>query len=259
MSTEQQRVYFREKVGLIRTLAFRGGFTPTAEQLEKDSEAVCSSDYPELPVEQSAFRGDFPKDVPGLLPLDRMDERLKIKLWTANMQGGAIGSMGKAMGYRFYNQALEDEKIKKFGKKCYEEALYGILHMFHMSEEEFKKGERKKIPLVPGAKSRKTTDLIDRQMLGLKRKLGREERLIGPAMACMQSGRLPYFLAKAVAYAFDFNISTDPDSVEVLQYVKRQGIQKAVMYYCQLNPESAEERMLCQLICGHYEDIHFIE
>ena len=196
LSTEQQRVYFREKVGLIRTLAFRGGFTPTAEQLEKDSEAVCSSDYPELPVEQSAFRGDFPKDVQGLLPLDRMDERLKIKLWTANMQGGAIGSMGKAMGYRFYNQALEDEKIKKFGKKCYEEALYGILHMFHMSEEEFKKGERKKIPLVPGAKSRKTTDLIDRQMLGLKRKLGREERLIGPAMACMQSGRLPYFWLK---------------------------------------------------------------
>lgn len=256
LHTEQQRTYFREKVGLVKTLAFRGGFTPTAEQLARDPEAICASDYPELPVDQQAFRGGIPQDVDGLLPLDKMEERLKAKLWTANMRGGAIGSMGKAKGYHLFNDAAADEEIQKFAGHCYEEALYGIGNLFHMSKEDFEKGLRKKIPLVPGAKARVTTDVIDRQMFGLNRKLGREERLIGPAMACLEGGRLPYFLAKAAAYAFDFDNPADPASVEVLGYVREYGIEKAVSKYCGLSLQNEQERILIQLICGHYTDMH---
>jgi mannitol-1-phosphate 5-dehydrogenase len=256
LHTEQQRTYFREKVGLVKTLAFRGGFTPTAEQLAEDPEAICASDYPELPVDRDAFRGSFPQEVNGLLPLDKMDERLKAKLWTANMQAGAIGSMGKAKGYHLYNEAAADEQIQKFAERCYEEALYGIEHLFHMSKEDYALGSRKKVPLAPGAKARVTTDVIDRQMFGLNRKLGREERLIGPAMACLEGGRLPYFLAKAAAYAFDFDNPADPASVEVLAYVREQGIEKAVSKYCGLSLQNDKERILHQLICGHYVDLH---
>ena len=256
LHTEQQRTYFREKVGLVKTLAFRGGFTPTAEQLAKDPEAICASDYPELPVDQQAFRGGIPQDVDGLLPLDKMEERLKAKLWTANMHAGAIGSMGKAKGYHLFNDAAADEEIQKLAGHCYEESLYGIENLFRMSKEDFEKGIRKKIPLAPGAKARVTTDVIDRQMFGLNRKLGREERLIGPAMACLEGGCLPYFLAKAAAYAFDFDNPADPASVEVLGYVREYGIEKAVSKYCGLSLQNEQERILIQLICGHYTDMH---
>ena len=256
LHTDRQRAYFHEQVGLVKTLAFRGGFTPTEEQLARDPEAVCASDYPELPVDQDAFRGGIPQDVPELLPLDKMDARLKAKLWTANMQGGAIGSMGKARGYHLYNEAQRDTEIKVFGERCYAEAIFGICGLFGMSEEDLQKGIRKKAKLVPGATERKTTDSIDRQMFGLSRKLGREERLIGPAMACLQSGKLPFFLAKAAAYAFDFNNPNDPKSVEVIDFVQEHGIQKAVEKYCGLDSADAQEGILLQLICGHYTELH---
>ena len=256
LHTDRQRAYFHEQVGLVKTLAFRGGFTPTEEQLARDPEAVCASDYPELPVDQDAFRGGIPQDVPELLPLDKMDARLKAKLWTANMQGGAIGSMGKARGYHLYNEAQRDTEIKVFGERCYAEAIFGICGLCGMSEEDLQKGIRKKAKLVPGATERKTTDSIDRQMFGLSRKLGREERLIGPAMACLQSGKLPFFLAKAAAYAFDFNNPNDPKSVEVIDFVQEHGIQKAVEKYCGLDPADAQEGILLQLICGHYTELH---
>lgn len=256
LHTDRQRAYFHEQVGLVKTLAFRGGFTPTEEQLARDPEAVCASDYPELPVDQDAFRGGIPQDVPELLPLDKMDARLKAKLWTANMQGGAIGSMGKARGYHLYNEAQRDTEIKVFGERCYAEAIFGICGLFGMSEEDLQKGIRKKAKLVPGATERKTTDSIDRQMFGLSRKLGREERLIGPAMACLQSGKLPFFLAKAAAYAFDFNNPNDPKSVEVIDFVQEHGIQKAVEKYCGLDPADTQEGILLQLICGHYTELH---
>ena len=44
LHTDRQRAYFHEQVGLVKTLAFRGGFTPTEEQLARDPEAVCASD-----------------------------------------------------------------------------------------------------------------------------------------------------------------------------------------------------------------------
>ena len=172
------------------------------------------------------------------------------------MQGGAIGSMGKARGYHLYNEAQRDTEIKVFGERCYAEAIFGICGLFGMSEEDLQKGIRKKAKLVPGATERKTTDSIDRQMFGLSRKLGREERLIGPAMACLQSGKLPFFLAKAAAYAFDFNNPNDPKSVEVIDFVQEHGIQKAVEKYCGLDPADAQEGILLQLICGHYTELH---
>ena len=118
------------------------------------------------------------------------------------MRGGAIGSMGKAKGYHLFNDAGADEEIQKFAGHCYEEALYGIGNLFHMSKEDFEKGLRKKIPLVPGAKARVTTDVIDRQMFGLNRKLGREERLIGAGNGLPGGRAFALFSGKSSSLCF---------------------------------------------------------
>ncbi len=255
LHTEAQKNYFKEKVGLIKTLAFRGGYAAPEEVLKRDPQAIGASDYPELPVDVDAFCGEFPQ-VEGLIPLDNMDARLKAKLWTGNMRGGMLGAMAGFKGYRFYEQARIDPEIEQFCKYGYEEALYGVLHLFHMTYEDFQKGERKEAVLVPGAKAKASTDTIARQMFGLVRKLGRNERLVGPAMACIQTGKLPYFLARAIAMAFDFENPQDPSAVEVHNYLKEHGIQSAVEKYCGLHMQEEKERILIELICGHYAQLH---
>ena len=254
LHTETQRRYFHEQVGLVKTLAFRGGYAAPEEVLRQDPQAIGATDYPDLPVDGEAFRGEFPK-VEGLIPLDNMDARLKAKLWTGNMRGGMLGAFAGRKGYTLYEQARVDPEIQAFCDLGYDEAVDGVLRYFHMTYEDFQKGERKQFPLVEGAKV-KTTDTIARQMFGLRRKLGREERLVGPAMACVETGRLPYFLAAAIAMAFDYVNPEDPDSLEVSAFLREHGIREAVQEYCGLHIADDKENLLIQLICGHYAALH---
>lgn len=254
LTTPEQIAYFEKYVGLVTAIAQCGGFAPTAEQYEKDPESFSASDYDDLPIDADTFKGEVPLEL-GLRPLNKMDARAMAKIWTSNMNGGAIGGMGKYKGYVMYGEATDDPAVMEFAARCMDEAMYGIEFGLGLNKEEFEAGQRKKIKLVPGAKKRVTIDVIDRQLFGLIRKLGREERFLGPALGCMLNGRLPYNLAKAAAYAFRFDNPKDPDSVAVLAYVAENGIEAAVYQYCGLDKSQPLEKMLAELICGLYQDM----
>ena len=75
-------------------------------------------------------------------------------------------------------------------------------------------------------------------------------------MACVETGRLPYFLAAAIAMAFDYVNPEDPDSLEVSAFLREHGIREAVQEYCGLHIADDKENLLIQLICGHYAALH---
>ena len=254
LSTPEQIAYYEKNVGLVRTLAYRGGYAAPDWLLAKDPEAITASDYPELPVDGEAFRGEIPQ-VEGIIPLDNIDARLKAKLWAGNMRGGVMACLAQTKGYTMAQEANEDAHVKAFCKACYEESVYGILNKFHMTYEDFQKSERKVMPLLPGMEMRLSTDTLARQMNGLARKLGRQERLVGPAMTCLEMGRIPFFLAKAIALAFGFRNDGDPTSAEILGYVEKYGVREAAQKYCGLSAEEPLEAQLLELICAHYRDL----
>ena len=47
--TPEQQAYYRQHVGLVRTLTYRGGYLPRPDMLQEDELAVWASDYPDLP------------------------------------------------------------------------------------------------------------------------------------------------------------------------------------------------------------------
>jgi hypothetical protein len=133
------------------------------------------------------------------------------------------------------------------------EAVFGAMSHFHFTEEDFHKGSRK--DNSSGKPRRETSDTLNRQLFGLKRKLGRTDRLVGPALACLEANRIPFFLSKALALALEYDNPEDPDSVEVLAYVKENGIEKALVKYCELDPSNELDKQLYQLVLAQYYDM----
>ena len=78
---------------------------------------------------------------------------------------------------------------------------------------------------------------------------------MGPALGCICHGKLPYHLAKAAALAYMFDNSEDPDSVEILSYVREHGIEAAVYRYSGLDKAQPMEALLAQLVCAHYAEL----
>lgn len=249
LTTDEERQYVIDKVGLIQTLPYRGGYPASEAMLKQDPIAVSATDYPELPVDEEAFKGPVPEGI-NFLMLDRMSDRLNCKLWTANVRGGVLAAIAKQAGYETIEEANKDEYAVKCSTFGWKEAYWGAMRHFNFTEEEFKRGARKDSKVY----GRTTSDTVDRQLFGLKRKLGRQERLTGPALACLEFDRVPYFLTKGLAMAFQFDNPADPTSVEVLEFVKTEGIEKAIETYCQLDLENPLDQKLYQLVLAQYYD-----
>lgn len=246
--SDEQRAFMERKVGLIQTLPYRGGYPPTEEMLAEDPIAVAATDYPELPVDQEAFRGPVPEGV-AFLMLDRMTARLNCKLWTANVRGAMLASYAKKKGYQWVEQANADEQVQAWAARGYREAVFGALSHFGFTEEQLHMGMRKE---DPKAAKRTTSDTLDRQLNNLKRKLSKSDRLVGPALACLEGGKIPFFLSRAIAYAFDFDNAGDEDSREILAFRSKYGIGQAVQRYCGLDPQDPLEGRLYGLILAQY-------
>ena len=102
---------------------------------------------------------------------------------------------------------------------------------------------------------RQAVDWLDRIGADPKRKLARGDRILGPAISCMKHGMVPFFLAKAAAAGFLFYNPEDVSAGEIQEYLKENGIEKAVEKYCELDTEVQEERMLRDLIVDQYHDL----
>jgi mannitol-1-phosphate 5-dehydrogenase len=97
-------------------------------------------------------------------------------------------------------------------------------------------------------------DQIQRNANDTKRKLSKDERLIGPALLCLKHGKMPYAYAKAIAAAYAYNGSTDPGTREVQEAVRQSGIEQAVKKYSSVDESSA----LYNLILESYHSKTFI-
>ena len=87
------------------------------------------------------------------------------------------------------------------------------------------------------------------------RKLGRQERFIGPALCCVRHGIVPYYITKSCAHVFLYNCKDDPQSVTIQRYLHENGIDAAVSHFCQLDPSQHDDSIVQQMIAAAYLDI----
>lgn len=224
--------FVQSKLGLIETQVLRTGMFAKKEVLQKEPLALRMQDWWTLPVDKDAFVGSIP-EVVGFRPKTNFSNELTRKLYTFNGTNGPIAYIGWANGYTILHEAAL--AYPGYFSEIQEESAFGLIHEFDLDEQE----QREFMALA----MKKYTDpalndQIERNANDTRRKLSKEERLLGPALLCLKHGKKPQAYAQAIAAAYFYNGSDDEGTLEVQESVKTIGIEKTVIKYSAIDESS---------------------
>jgi mannitol-1-phosphate 5-dehydrogenase len=240
--------FVQEKLGLVETQVLRTGMTANEEVSAKEPLALRMQNWWTLPLDKDAFVGAIP-EVTGFLPKTNFANELVRKLYTFNGTNGPIAYVGWANGYTIIHEAAL--AYPGYFREIQEESLFGLVHEFYLDETE----QREFMALAMKKYTDPTiNDLIERNAADAKRKVSKDERLVGPALLCLKHGRMPYAYAKAIAAAYHYDGSADAGTKEVQQTISEEGIEKAIKKHSSIDESSA----LYNLIVAAYESKSFI-
>ena len=236
--SEHAQRYFDEHVGLAETVILRIGIPPAEEYVQEDPLVVVTNGYPEMPIDETAFRGEFP-DVPGLVPTDRIEAEEIRKIYCYNMAHAALGYGGYLKGYTYVADAGSDPEVAAEVEGALKEVAQGLAAEYPFSSkemEEFIQG------VVPYLSNPALPDTVSRVAGDPKRKLRRNDRLIGPALMCRAHNITPTNLMRVVAKAFLFGGGPtpkpeDPSAGEVQRLLRLHGVDWCLEVLCGLGEE----------------------
>lgn len=255
LQTREQKDYFEAHVGLVEALTNRGGYEPPEEFLRQHPNAVIVSGSEDLPVDGAAFRGEFPEDAP-LKSMDNFEVRLINKLWSGNMRHASIALYAYHQGETLMWKGAKSAYARMCVEQASEEAIFAVTQEFGVSRETLEKGDhyanlQEYWKLMA---QKRDNDSALRVAAGPIRKLAKDERLVGPALACIYHGRLPYFLAKSIALMYSFRNPKDEEAVEMGAYIDAHGLASAMEHFSGLSDRVPEEKLLRQLVLAHTAD-----
>jgi mannitol-1-phosphate 5-dehydrogenase len=217
--------FVHNRLGLIETQILRTGMPANEEVLLKEPLALRMQDWWILPLDKDAFVGPVPA-IQGFSPRSDFAHELTRKIYTFNGTNGPIAYIGWANGYHtLHESALA---FPAFFNEIQEESAFGLIQEFHLDEQE----QRDFMSLaLKKYTDPALNDRVERNAADTRRKLGKEERLLGPALLCLKHGRTPNAYVKAIAAAYYYSGSKDEGTREVLSTIDQDGIEKAIQKY----------------------------
>jgi mannitol-1-phosphate 5-dehydrogenase len=242
--SKQLYSYLENNIGLIDSVVMRISPQLPRELSEKEPFAVINNGYPEMPV-ANCFRGPVPHT--NMLRLtDQIEAEEKRKIYTLNMAHVILAFMGVSEGYSYGFEAIKNQEIKKAVSGALKEAAAGLSMKYGFSREEMNKWNR---DIIKSLENPVLKDQLSRLASDSPRKLGRDDRLVGPALLAIEAGIVPNNLAKGIASGFKY-VGDDQGSKGLQQYMKEKGIKSTIHKYCQL-----ESGQLLDLILSIYSKI----
>ena len=247
---DQQWAYCEKHVGLIEALTHRGGYNPTEEMLAEDPLCISTGEGEVLPV-GDCFVGEKP-DMPYMQFVDRIEGRMVKKVWCGNMRHCTTACIGKARGAKYTFECAKDQYVRKCADYAKVEAKFGIAKEFGFTQAEIDEG----VDLNwDSMKNPNAKDDVDRVCADPIRKLGHDERFIGPALLCLKYGMVPYFLSRGAAYLLMYVNENDASAEEIQAYRKENGDEKTILKYCGLDRSIKDEDVLFQMILGQMKEL----
>lgn len=255
LETEAERAYFKEKVGLSETLVQRNGAIPQPEMLAEDPLVCYSSDIDFLPVDADPLKGEPPAGVNFVLK-HNVPGWMVHKIWVSNMSHCITALYGQFKGKQFIGESGQDPDVMRCAILAKREANFAVCQECGFTQEQIDADEpESREGYFADNANDNNKDTCLRVAQDMRRKLAKGDRLIGPALACLKHGRMPYFLSRGAALGFYFQNPADPGAVEIGECIKKEGIDAAVAKFCDLSDDVLEERLLKQLIVGQYYEL----
>jgi mannitol-1-phosphate 5-dehydrogenase len=232
-ASPEDRAYLASRIGIAEATVLRSCIEPTEEQYAADPLAVQAQDYWELQIDAAALVEALPP-IPGLKPLANFHAALERKLFTYNAGNAAIAYLGAQRGYRFLFEAATDPMILEVAQGVYQESGAAICARHGYSVDEQAAFAQQSLRKYQDAT---IADPIERNVRDPLRKLGRHDRLIGPASLALEYNTRPYHLALAIAAALQYTNPQDPSAVKLQQMIEDEGLDGVFQNVCGIEPD----------------------
>lgn len=179
---------------------------PDGHGLDVTVESFC-----EWVIDRSAFSGEAPS-IPEAHFVDNLAPYIERKLLTVNTGHASTAYLGKQRGATYIAEAMNNPDVRAAVTAVLAETTEMLVRRHGMPLAEQQAYAVKTLTRFTNPDLADLVDRVGRQPL---RKLSRHERLIEPAAALAETGVTPTALLAVVTAAMTFDVTDDPESVDL--------------------------------------------
>lgn len=234
--------WMENHTGFVETMVLRSVVEPDETLKADDPLALSAQDMWEIPADGEAFRGEIPK-ILGLKSQPGFRGSLIRKLFTYNATNAAIAYMGYLKGYTLLSEAANDPELAAFAREAADESGPAICAKYGFDPEEQRKFAESAIAKY---QNRAIVDPIERNARDPIRKLGRNDRLVGPACLAYEYGARPVASTRAIAAALHYDCGQDPAATRLQAMIREKGLDQVIRQVCGLDPEKELGSMIAE-------------
>ena len=227
MTEEKQVEWLNMNVGFSESMILR---TCLDAEEGQSRLTVRAQNFFDLPCDGDAFKGVAP-DLYGIKPSKDFSNQLKRKIYTYNCINAVITYLGAQKGYTWLFEAANDPEIMAIARKAARETSDAQVAEFGfdpVEQEDWVQAAFSKFVDI------NLPDPISRNGADPARKLGREDRLLGPAILALKHGIYPDGLISGILAGFDFY--DEDKNIRLLDSIKQDGIDSVLSGICSLSP-----------------------
>ena len=221
--TEDERRWADENIGLVDAVIGCTVPSPTPEMRAEDPLLLCVETYDMLPVNLDAIRGETPP-ISGLYPYSPFEYYVRRKLFLHNGGHALCAWLGYEKGYEYIWQASADPEILGAVQAHMRVCADALIARY--SETVRADLERNIADLLPRFRNKALQDTVLRVGADPRRKLRRNDRVVGAALFAMEQGVDPSPIICGIAAGLRF----DPDSDASARALRRDLREKGLPY-----------------------------
>jgi mannitol-1-phosphate 5-dehydrogenase len=240
--TPEEIAWMDEHIGMVETCIGRNVPVMTPELWGDDPLRVLAEDYSLLPVDKKTVRGPLPK-IKNMEFRDEFGFYIRQKLFMYNMAHAVIGYSTVADGLLKLSDAVRIPEVKYLALKCLAQISEAMAGEYGRDFGELFKYSR---GLLKRFENRRLGISVPRLCAEPLRKVSEDDRMTGAALLCMKHGIVPSHICAGIAYAYAFDDPRDAQSAELQEYLKANGIERAVERYSRLPEDSPLAGMICR-------------
>ena len=188
---------------------------------------VLVEPFYEWVVDASQIKGVRP-EISGVTYVDDPMPYIERKLLTVNTGHSAIAYLGYARGLATIHAALEDPDVRDGATRALEETGLLLAYEHGFDPDELREYRQK---VLARFENPRISDEVTRVARAPIRKLGHDERFVGPALRLMEMGRAPEHLAAVIGAVLAFDHPEDPEAVELQETIRTEGERRALARY----------------------------
>ena len=242
-------------VGLIETSIGKMVPIMKAEDVQQDPLWIFAEEYNQLILDKQAFKNPIPA-IPGLAPKENMAAFVDRKLFIHNLGHAAAAYFGYQSNPDFvyiYEPLAAPELLQKVRACMLQSAA--ALNAAYPRDLPLPELVEHIDDLLQRFQNRALGDTIFRVGRDLRRKLDKEDRLIGAMLLAKQTGNPCDLIAQAVLAACEFRAKDEqgnlfPADKDFLEQDSPEGLEHILNAVCHLSPASTLENAVSAEILG---------